>query len=56
MSSTEPGNRADPPPSADGEVERTRTLHFNEDWAATIVGLLLLTLVLIGAVPQGLVP
>lgn len=28
----------------------------NEDWAATIVGLGLLVLVLAGIIPQGLVP
>ncbi|GAB3160936.1 hypothetical protein OHB01_31500 [Microbispora hainanensis] len=36
-------------------AEHTRTA-FNEDWAATIVGLVLLALVLIGVIPTGLVP
>ncbi|MET7471628.1 hypothetical protein ACFYON_24520 [Micromonospora sp. NPDC005686] len=31
-------------------------LAFNEDWAATILGLALLLLVLAGAIPAGLVP
>ncbi|MET8258344.1 hypothetical protein ACFYPG_02265 [Micromonospora sp. NPDC005553] len=31
-------------------------LAFNEDWAATILGLGLLALVLLGAIPAGLVP
>ncbi|GAA1014493.1 hypothetical protein Aple_047830 [Acrocarpospora pleiomorpha] len=29
---------------------------FNEDWAATILGLVLLVLVLTGVIPTGLVP
>ncbi|WCN79074.1 hypothetical protein [Micromonospora sp. LH3U1] len=31
-------------------------LAFNEDWLATILGLALLALVLLGAIPAGLVP
>ncbi|MCG5436791.1 MULTISPECIES: hypothetical protein [Micromonospora] len=31
-------------------------LAFNEDWVATILGLALLALVLLGAIPAGLVP
>ncbi|MEV0729134.1 MULTISPECIES: hypothetical protein [Polymorphospora] len=32
------------------------TLAFNEDWAATVLGLVLLALVLLGVIPTGLVP
>ncbi|GII88025.1 hypothetical protein Ssi03_60150 [Sphaerisporangium siamense] len=38
------------PPPAGG----SRTL--NEDWAATILGLVLLVLVILGVIPTGLVP
>ncbi|MFG1841704.1 hypothetical protein [Micromonospora sp. NPDC049175] len=31
-------------------------LAFNEDWVATVLGLALLALVLLGAIPAGLVP
>ncbi|MGW3787390.1 hypothetical protein ACWD5Z_22585 [Micromonospora chokoriensis] len=31
-------------------------LAFNEDWLATVLGLALLALVLLGAIPAGLVP
>lgn len=44
-----PSTSADPPPA----VARFTV---NEDWAATILGLVLLTLVLIGVIPTGLVP
>lgn len=37
-------------------TERTSRLHINEDWAATILGLVLVVLVLAGAIPTGLVP
>ncbi|WP_280985243.1 hypothetical protein [Gordonia araii] len=33
-----------------------RTRRLNEDWLATIVGLTILALVLVGAIPGGLVP
>ena len=33
-----------------------RTARINEDWAATILGLVLLALALVGAIPAGLVP
>ncbi|SIS13806.1 hypothetical protein SAMN05421833_13080 [Microbispora rosea] len=36
-------------------AEHTRAA-FNEDWAATIVGLVLLVLVITGVIPTGLVP
>ncbi|HSU09451.1 MAG TPA: hypothetical protein VLK57_09625 [Pseudonocardia sp.] len=44
---------ADPPDSA---VTAARRLALNEDWAATVVGLLLLALVLTGLLPGWLVP
>ncbi|MCO1617437.1 hypothetical protein ACGFKZ_22600 [Micromonospora tulbaghiae] len=34
----------------------TSRLAFSEDWAATVLGLALLLLVLAGAIPAGLVP
>ncbi|WP_326820638.1 hypothetical protein [Streptosporangium sp. NBC_01756] len=37
-----------------GETEGRTAI--NEDWAATIVGLVLLALVLTGVIPVGLVP
>ena len=40
-------------PSPTEQESRTA---FNEDWAATIAGLLLLVLVLTGVIPTGLVP
>ncbi|MDP9845953.1 hypothetical protein [Streptosporangium lutulentum] len=43
-------SETDPPATDD---ERTA---INEDWAATVVGLVLLALVLIGVIPVGLVP
>ncbi|MEV4296409.1 hypothetical protein [Microbispora rosea] len=36
-------------------AEHTRAA-INEDWAATIVGLVLLVLVITGVIPTGLVP
>jgi len=44
---------ADPPDSA---VTTARRVALNEDWAATVVGLLLLPLVLTGMLPGWLVP
>jgi hypothetical protein len=44
---------AGPPDSADTAARR---LALNEDWAATVVGLLLLALVLTGLLPGWLVP
>ncbi|MER7134080.1 hypothetical protein [Streptosporangium saharense] len=41
--------RADP-------VETEGRVAVNEDWAATVVGLVLLALVLFGVIPVGLVP
>lgn len=38
------------------EVTRRRRVALNEDWVATIVGLVLLGLVLTGVIPTGLVP
>ena len=45
-------------PSEDvaAEVARRRRFTLNEDWVATIVGLVLLVLVLTGVIPPGLVP
>ncbi|MGC4851027.1 hypothetical protein ACLQ3F_27680 [Micromonospora sp. DT15] len=45
----------DPSPSSPETAGDSR-LAFNEDWAATILGLALLALVLLGAIPAGLVP
>ncbi|GHH27662.1 hypothetical protein [Lentzea cavernae] len=42
--------------SAEDGVGRERKLALNEDWAATIAGLVLLGLVLVGALPGWLVP
>ena len=42
--------------SAEDGVGRERELALNEDWAATIAGLVLLGLVLAGALPGWLVP
>ena len=46
------------PAEKDGtsEVQRQCRFVLNEDWVATIVGLLLLVLVLTGVIPTGLVP
>lgn len=43
-------DRPTPPPDAAGKFS------LSEDWLAVLVGLSLLTLVLLGAIPQGLVP
>ncbi|MEQ3554734.1 hypothetical protein WIS52_30090 [Pseudonocardia nematodicida] len=52
-----PGTPSDPEPDPVGEeVSTQRRLALNEDWAATIVGLLLLVLVLAGLWPGWLVP
>jgi hypothetical protein len=45
-----------PGPHDDPAVGGARRTALNEDWAATIVGLLLLALVLTGLVPGWLVP
>ncbi|MDX3660087.1 hypothetical protein PV646_22545 [Streptomyces sp. ID05-26A] len=42
--------------SAEDGVGRERRLALNEDWAATIAGLVLLVLVLAGILPGWLVP
>ena len=47
-------NTTEPPP--DPVVREARRVALSEDWAATIVGLLLLVLVLAGLVPGWLVP
>ncbi|MCX5116132.1 MULTISPECIES: hypothetical protein [Micromonospora] len=46
---------SDQPPPTPPTAGASR-LAFNEDWAATILGLALLALVLLGAIPAGLVP
>jgi hypothetical protein len=46
----------DPDGQGDTEVARTGRLAINEDWAATIAGLLLLVAVLAGVIPGWLVP
>ncbi len=43
-----------PPPT--GEDPAPSRPSFNEDWAATIVGLVLLVLVLAGVITKGMVP
>ena len=43
-------------PTPDPAVATARRLALNEDWAATVVGLLLLALVLTGLLPGWLVP
>jgi hypothetical protein len=43
-------------PDREDGVRAERRLALNEDWAATIVGLLLLALVLTGVLPGWLVP
>ena len=43
-------------PSDDPAVQHTRRVVLNEDWAATIAGLILLGLVLTGLLPGWLVP
>ena len=43
-------------PDSDSAVTAGRRLALNEDWAATIVGLVLLALVLTGLLPGWLVP
>ena len=44
------------PDRADARVDRVRSIALSEDWAATVVGLLLIVLVLAGAFPGWLVP
>jgi len=43
-------------PAAEAAVTAARRGALNEDWAATVVGLLLLALVLTGLLPGWLVP
>ncbi|MEU7800028.1 hypothetical protein AB0B10_12210 [Micromonospora arborensis] len=45
----------DPAPSTPPTAGESR-LAFSEDWAATVLGLALLALVLLGVIPAGLVP
>lgn len=46
-----PGTRADPP-----TVAAATRRAISEDWAATLIGLLLVVLVLAGIVTDGLIP
>jgi hypothetical protein len=43
------------PPAADSS-RVARGVAINEDWAATIIGLTLLVLVLVGVIPTGVIP
>ncbi|MGW4466315.1 hypothetical protein [Micromonospora sp. NBC_01796] len=45
-----------PAPSTSPPTAPESRLALNEDWAATILGLVLLVLVLVGVIPTGLVP
>ncbi|MCP2334578.1 MULTISPECIES: hypothetical protein [Actinoalloteichus] len=49
-------NQENPPPPAPVAGARRHRWRVNEDWAATLLGLVLLVLVLTGAIPEGLVP
>ncbi|GED99231.1 hypothetical protein nbrc107697_32700 [Gordonia crocea] len=40
----------------DSDEKRGRPIRLSEDWWATIAGMTLLALVLVGAIPGGLVP
>ena len=53
---SEPTPSSPPSGPRDDTVTAARRLALNEDWAATIVGLLLLALVLTGLLPGWLVP
>jgi hypothetical protein len=43
-------------PAPDAEVAASGRRALNEDWAATILGLVLLALVLLGVIAKGMVP
>jgi hypothetical protein len=43
-------------PTGDPAIRTERRLALNEDWAATVAGLVLLVLVLVGAIPGWIVP
>jgi hypothetical protein len=53
---SEPTSSSPPSGSPDSTVAIERRRALNEDWAATIVGLVLLALVLTGLLPGWLVP
>ena len=55
MSDTPAGAHASEP-SGDGRVHRVRRIALSEDWAATIAGLLIIAVVLVGLWPGWLVP
>ena len=44
------------PGTGDPAIRTERCLALNEDWAATVAGLVLLVLVLVGAIPGWIVP
>jgi hypothetical protein len=57
VSSSDPAPRRTPDPGAgDAGVTAARRLALTEDWAAAVVGLVLLALVLTGLLPGWLVP
>ena len=49
-------DRTSPSSDADPTVRSAGPISINEDWAATVVGLVLLALVLTGLLPGWLVP
>ncbi len=50
------GDRVATAPAPDASVAATRRYHLDEDWLATLVGLVLLGLVLTGVIGAGVVP
>lgn len=53
---TSPTPAGPPAPDPDPTVETTRRHHLDEDWLATVVGLVLLGLVLTGVIGVGVIP
>ena len=51
-----PSEDEPPEPAPTGQDRAPSRPNFNEDWAATIVGLVLLVLVLAGVITKGMVP
>ncbi len=51
-----PSHDEPPEPAPTGQERDPSRPSFNEDWAATIVGLVLLLLVLAGVITKGMVP
>lgn len=58
MTAPTPAGSAPAPdgPGADPTVTTTRRRHLDEDWLATVVGLVLLGLVLTGVIGVGVIP